>query len=284
MTNTPDPGRKALGRGLSSLIPTKEASATQPPTQAGALTLPIEVIQPNPTQPRTVFDADERRVFRHLVLTFPHHTVLAKLPLVRFCQPQDPASVRRWYRLLSSQAVTFAVCSPSGRVMVAIDLERRPGGSERSLRIKQEVLAACRVRYLRCPADRLPTAAELHLLVPHSAAGMRGPQPAPVGRPEEGALEEAAAPGVEPGSAGGAGEAVFPRGRQALWRDPGYRDSYHGRLGTSAAAPSSILPDFEPDHPGQPGLGGPESVIDLSQDLSEALGDGASLPPMSARH
>jgi ParB family transcriptional regulator, chromosome partitioning protein len=58
VTNTPDPGRKALGRGLSSLIPTKEAPAAQPPAQPGSLNLPIEEIQPNPTQPRTVFDQE----------------------------------------------------------------------------------------------------------------------------------------------------------------------------------------------------------------------------------
>jgi hypothetical protein len=40
-------------------------------------------------------------------------------------------------------------------------------------------LAACRVRYLRCPADHLPTVAELQLLVPQNGAVPRGPQPAP---------------------------------------------------------------------------------------------------------
>jgi hypothetical protein len=40
------------------------------------------------------------------------------------------------------------------------------------------VLGACRIRYLRCPVDNLPTAAELQLLVPSStAATARGPQP-----------------------------------------------------------------------------------------------------------
>ncbi len=45
------------------------------------------------------------------------------------------------------------------------------------LQIKQSVLGACRVRYLRCPVDHLPTVAELQLLVPSSAAPARGPQP-----------------------------------------------------------------------------------------------------------
>jgi ParB family transcriptional regulator, chromosome partitioning protein len=54
MSTANDKHRKALGKGLSSLIPAK-------PAPAGSLTerasrLPIEVIEPNPMQPRTVFD------------------------------------------------------------------------------------------------------------------------------------------------------------------------------------------------------------------------------------
>jgi hypothetical protein len=41
------------------------------------------------------------------------------------------------------------------------------------------VLAACRVRYLRCPVDHLPSVAELQLLVPQSQGAARGPQAAP---------------------------------------------------------------------------------------------------------
>ena len=47
------------------------------------------------------------------------------------------------------------------------------------MQIKQSVLNACRVRYLRCPVDQLPSVAELQLLVPTSGAPARGPQPAP---------------------------------------------------------------------------------------------------------
>jgi len=42
------------------------------------------------------------------------------------------------------------------------------------------VLGACRVRYLRCPVDNLPSAGELQLLVPSATAGTRtrtSPQP-----------------------------------------------------------------------------------------------------------
>jgi Protein of unknown function (DUF2726) len=130
---------------------------------------------------RPVFSADERRIYRLLREALPHHVVLAKLPLVRFCQPNEPESVRYWFDLLGSTHVTFAVCSANGRVLAAIDLDNDRSNSRRILQIKQSVLAACRVRYLRCPVDQLPSVAELQLLVPHVNASMRGPQPAGAG-------------------------------------------------------------------------------------------------------
>ena len=128
---------------------------------------------------RPVFSSDERRVYRLLREALPHHIVLSKLPLVRFCQPTDPNEVRYWFDLLGTGHVTFAVCSANGRVLAAIDLDTDRGNSRRALQIKQSVLSACRVRFLRCPVDHLPTVAEIQLLVPSSAAPARGPQPAP---------------------------------------------------------------------------------------------------------
>jgi hypothetical protein len=129
--------------------------------------------------PRPVFTADERRVYRQLREALPHHIVLAKLPLVRFCQPNDAKAVRFWFDLLGASHVTFAVCSANGRVLAAIDLSYDRGGPpSRSTRIKQSVLASCRVRYLRCPADHMPSIPELQLLVPQNSNASRGPQPA----------------------------------------------------------------------------------------------------------
>ncbi len=128
--------------------------------------------------PRPVFSTDERRIYRLLRDALPHHIVLSKLPLVRFCQPSDPNEVRYWYDLLGVSHVTFAVCSANGRVLAAIDLDTDRGNSRRVMQIKQSVLGACRVRYLRCPVDQLPSVAELQLLVPSASAPARGPQPA----------------------------------------------------------------------------------------------------------
>jgi len=127
---------------------------------------------------RPVFTSDERRVFRLLREALPHHVVLSKLPLVRFCQPTEAKEVRYWFDLLGASHVTFAVCSPNGRVLAAIDLEGERGLTPRALQIKHAVLSACRVRYLRCAIDQLPSVAELQLLVPQGS-NSRGPQPAP---------------------------------------------------------------------------------------------------------
>ena len=59
MSNAPENSRKALGKGLSSLLPVRSVNI---PTQeryreAPINSLPVEAIEPNPLQPRSVFDA-----------------------------------------------------------------------------------------------------------------------------------------------------------------------------------------------------------------------------------
>jgi hypothetical protein len=170
-----------------------------------------------PLDPRPVFSADERRIYRQLREALPHHVVLAKLPLVRFCQPREPSDVRRWYGLIGGQSVAFAICSANGRVLAAIDLEEDRRSSRRSLEIKQAVLAACRVRYLRCPPDHLPSVPELQVLVPGAGAMPRGPMPVP---------------NVHDGHF-----APLPRrDRGTLWRDSTlFGEGFYGRPRTGAA-------------------------------------------------
>lgn len=205
---------------------------------------------------RPVFSTDERRVYRQLREALPHHIVLAKLPLVRFSQPADQEQVRYWYELLGSIDVTFAVCSANGRVLAAIDLDNDRAGSRRVQQIKQSVLGACRVRYLRCAVDHMPSIPELQLLVPQSTAAARGPR--------------AAAPAPAQGWAGS--QASAPTSRQgqrtALWQDSGFfQDSFFGpdsRADTGSSefgAISRILrggagsSDHRPQDEAQPGEG-----------------------------
>ncbi|WP_423597875.1 DUF2726 domain-containing protein [Roseateles sp. MS654] len=180
--------------------------------------------QPLPTEwslsPRPVFSADERRVFRLLREALPHHVVMCKLPLVRFCQPTEAKDVRYWYELLGGISVNFAICSPNGRVLAAIDIDTDRPGSARSLQIKQAVLAACRIRYLRSPVDHLPSATELQLLVPYSNQGSRAGM-APMPR------AGAAHPPVAPAPAPRRSAPAAPAARNALWNDsPVFSDSF----------------------------------------------------------
>ena len=219
--------------------------------------------------PRPVFSTDERRVYRLLREALPHHIVLSKLPLVRFCQPTDPSEVRYWFDLLASSHVTFAVCSANGRVLAAIDLDTDRGNSRRVMQIKQSVLGACRVRYLRCPVDHLPSVGELQLLVPSSSAPARGPQPAP------------AAAGNLHRARDSLSSAVASRRaeRTALWQDSTvFQDSFFAPdsrdgFGSSEFAP---LPSAQPTRrpsprPGEPsGFGGldnrPDPLTGLDTD------------------
>ncbi len=61
MNKNVDNQRRALGKGLSALLPTRPTPQPQPePTHPGeeVAQLPIELIDPNPLQPRRVFQHD----------------------------------------------------------------------------------------------------------------------------------------------------------------------------------------------------------------------------------
>jgi hypothetical protein len=122
---------------------------------------------------RTVLDADERRALRALHDAMPQHVVLAKLPLVRLCQPRDGQRASYWYELLGPLQVSFVVCSANGRVLAVVDLETERNSSRRARAIKQAVLDACRIRYLACTPQTLPPPAELQLLLPLPGSATR---------------------------------------------------------------------------------------------------------------
>ena len=58
MNKTENP-RKALGKGLGALLPTRAPVTPAPPADGNAPhTVPIDAIDPNPLQPRRVFQAE----------------------------------------------------------------------------------------------------------------------------------------------------------------------------------------------------------------------------------
>ena len=97
-----------------------------------------------PLSARPVFSATERQLLQRLREALPHHVILAKLPLVRLCQPVDATRLRHWFDLIGNVYVTFAVCTPGGRVVLALDLDHGRPNSRRSETIKVAVLDACR--------------------------------------------------------------------------------------------------------------------------------------------
>lgn len=204
---------------------------------------------------RPVFSSDERRVYRQLREALPHHIVLSKLPLVRFCQPTDPQQVRYWYELLGSTHVGFAICSANGRVLAAIDIDTDRGNSRRALLIKQKVLAACRVRYLRCPVDHLPSVPELQLLVPQQMPAARAPM--------------AASPVSMPSTA----QDGRRRGQRALWQDSGFfQDSF---FGTDTRSPDTGSPSE---------FGGLLRGLSVREDVPSTAEGPMPSPPSSLRH
>ena len=163
--------------GLAVLVLRRSGSAAS----AKTVDLPTEW----PLAQRPIFSPEERALYRQLRTALPHHTILAKLPLVRFCQPEDREELRYWFNLLGPIHVSFVVCAENGRVLAAVDIERpnRPP-AKRVSAIKLAVLEACRIRYVRCRSDQLPTATELQLLVPANGEG-QGQRPAVPGNAPE---------------------------------------------------------------------------------------------------
>jgi hypothetical protein len=194
---------------------------------------------------RPVFNADERRLHRLLREALPQQVVLAKLPLVRFCQPTESNDVRYWFDLLGTAYVSFAVCSASGRVLAAVDVDDR-AGSRRAQQIKQAVLGACHIRYLRCSPDELPTLAELRLLVPQAAAPERAAAAPPAGA----AFGSSTVSGL-PEDGDLAAPTPYRRARRPLlWQDSGFlADSFFGAEPRAEASYPSAHSPFSSSSP-----------------------------------
>ena len=195
----------------------------------------------------------------------PHHVILSKLPLVRFCQPTEANEVRYWFELLGSNHVTFAICNLNGRVLAAIDLNSERGITSRSLQIKQSVLGVCRVRYLRCPIDKLPSAVELEMLVPVRNSSARGPQAASIpGYPTP------AKPKLDSATA----RRVAHASQHRRWQDSAiFQDSFfsaHSKLASVASrAPPATQRGIAPYG---------RSTFHNSRSFSEALGSESDYP------
>jgi ParB family chromosome partitioning protein len=83
MSNSDNPPRKALGKGMGALLPTRTA-APAPPAQPirteVPYTVPIDEIDPNPLQPRRVFEQDK---LEELAQSITHNGIVQPLVVRR---------------------------------------------------------------------------------------------------------------------------------------------------------------------------------------------------------
>jgi len=111
---------------------------------------------------RPLFTVHERTLYRELRTALPQHVVLAKVSLLRFCQSADAKDAKGWYMRLQALHVSMVVCTPNGLVIAAIDIDGGAGkGPSRTQKMKEGVLDACRVRYVRCAPGQWPHASLL---------------------------------------------------------------------------------------------------------------------------
>ncbi len=98
MTKPTGHPRRALGRGLDSLLPTRRTphppEAAAPPAHPQTIRLPIDIIDPNPVQPRTTFPAEK---LAELAASVRAHGVIQPLLVrPRGDRYQLVAGERRW--------------------------------------------------------------------------------------------------------------------------------------------------------------------------------------------
>ncbi len=81
MSNTENPPRKVLGRGMSALLPTRAAPPPPAPAHPEApYTIPVDQIDPNPLQPRRVFEPDK---LAELAQSIAHNGIVQPLVVRR---------------------------------------------------------------------------------------------------------------------------------------------------------------------------------------------------------
>lgn len=130
MNSADDKPRKALGKGLSALLPGRgqpgpTAAATAPATTPAAAkpgTLPLGLIQPNPMQPRTSFNADG---LEELAASIRANGIIQPIIVRRMGDSyQIVAGERRWRaaRIAELEEVPVVVQDVADRAMLEVAL------------------------------------------------------------------------------------------------------------------------------------------------------------------
>lgn len=175
---------------------------------------------------RPIFSTHERLLWQHLSNSLPQHKVLVKVPLLRFCQARSKQQARYWYDLLNPLYVGLLICSSSGRVITAIDLDSGTSNTRSSL-LKSAALQACGIRHVHCRPGVLPSAAEMMNWI--SSAGV-----------SERFLDESVS-NINKAVAQLSSTVRKRRAERGSWQDSSFSDSF--------LMPDSQLPDRDLDMP-----------------------------------
>lgn len=89
----------AIGRGLESLIPSKKSGQEKTSKDESVFLIDIEVIKPNPGQPRREFD---REALRELASSIREHGILQPL-VVRKIEEETSSGTRITYELIAGE-------------------------------------------------------------------------------------------------------------------------------------------------------------------------------------
>ena len=128
MSSANDKQRKALGKGLSALLPGRSqpaaptAAAAAPASATKPGTLPLSLIKPNPMQPRTVFNSDG---LQELAASIRANGIIQPLIVRQLGESyQIVAGERRWRaaRLAELQEVPVVVQDVADRSMLELAL------------------------------------------------------------------------------------------------------------------------------------------------------------------
>ncbi|HET8869516.1 MAG TPA: DUF2726 domain-containing protein [Aquabacterium sp.] len=198
---------------------------------------------------RPVFTVHERALYRELKAALPHHVLLTKVGLLRFCHSADQRDARAWYERLQPLHVSFAICTPNGVVVSVIDIEQsnKSSRSQGNQRLKEAVLDACRIRYVRCRPSQWPQPSLLASWALGQSGGPAAELPpiTPISRDELHSVGHQLASKLKQRRAE----------RKALWSESGFSqdsffafDSRYDNAGAANSMPGA-LDDFQDTHP-----------------------------------
>lgn len=112
-----------------------------------------------PLAPRGIVTSDELEVLKWLRTTFHDHSVMVKLPVLRFTTPtskEENGGSDRWQELLGGVYCTFTVCSPNGKVVGCVDVPGKRDISRDARKLKESLLSDCSIAYTLVRQNALP--------------------------------------------------------------------------------------------------------------------------------